>query len=184
MTPGVASLSGQQLREVRANRSTMTSVRTTCAFGRTASYPRLRTDGARALGAALRTNTVVDELDLTSQGLGDEGISALMLALGSNQRPTAVRRLRLRNNGIGDQGAAALAEFMISSITLVELDIRDNLIGDVGARELAFALSRSDSIRRFDLRGNRTRDDGSLAVTEALRLNARLRKHPCVIEYD
>ena len=106
--------------------------------------------------------------------------------------PAGGGRVRLDRDGggchergrLGDQGAAALAEFMISSMTLVELDIRDNLIGDVGARELAFALSRSDSIRRFDLRGNRTRDDGSLAVTEALRLNARLRKHPCVIEYD
>lgn len=184
MTPGVASLSGRELRAVRSDRSAMTRVRTTCAFGRTAPHPRLRTDGARALGAALRTNSVVEELDLASQGLGDGGISALVLALGSAASPTAVRRLRLRDNGIGDQGAAALAEFMISSMTLVEIDIRDNLIGDMGARELAFALSRSDSIQRFDFRGNRTGDDGSLAVTEALKLNPRLRKQPCVIEYE
>ena len=37
---------------------------------------------------------------------------------------------------------------------------------------------------KVDFRGNRTGDDGSLAVTEALKLNPRLRKQPCVIEYE
>jgi hypothetical protein len=117
----------------------------------------------RALAEALKGNTVLKKLYLSSNSLGDAEVSAIANALSTNSGLTT---LSLYNNSIGDAGATAIAK-LLGIATLTTLRLHDNQIGDAGAIAIAEALERS-SINDLYLQSNQIGDAGAIAIAEAL----------------
>jgi Ran GTPase-activating protein (RanGAP) involved in mRNA processing and transport len=66
------------------------------------------TEGIIAIANAIRVNGSLTALDLSSNCLKDEGVSAVCKAIQSNKE-TKLASLNFRNNGIGPVGANAVA---------------------------------------------------------------------------
>ncbi len=62
------------------------------------------------LCAALKVNTILTDLDLNDNQIGDAGAVSIAQALVGN---TTLTQLYLNNNQIGDAGAAAIAQALV-----------------------------------------------------------------------
>ncbi len=78
----------------------------------------------------LEKNTHITSIDISSNGIGDEGAKAL-----ANGNLTHLTTLNISSNRIGDEGAKALANGNFTHLTT--LNISSNRIGDEGAKALA-----------------------------------------------
>ncbi|CAJ1368041.1 unnamed protein product [Effrenium voratum] len=125
-----------------------------------------------ALGAAQLSQTLASsaltQLDLSQNGLGDEGVVHLAEGL-SNPRGLLV--LELQVNRVGDAGAQALAA-VLPQTRLRQLHLRDNQISGPGAMALAEALPRS-KLELLDLCFNRL-GAGAAALVSAAEASERL----------
>src|SRR3989338_7421964 len=88
-------------------------------------------------------NSSLTTLNLSSNSIGDSGVSALATALQYNSSLTT---LNLTGNSIGDSGASALATALSHNSSLTTLNLTRNSIGDSGASALATALSHNSSL--------------------------------------
>uniref|UniRef100_A0A7S4JLB7 Uncharacterized protein n=1 Tax=Odontella aurita TaxID=265563 RepID=A0A7S4JLB7_9STRA len=76
--------------------------------------------GAMTLAASLRTNSVIEELQLHENAIGDRGVAAIADVLTANH---ALRRLNLANNMIVDVGACRIAAMLRKNTTLTDLNL-------------------------------------------------------------
>eukprot|EP01094_Clydonella_sp_ATCC50884_P025647 TRINITY_DN6830_c0_g1_i2.p2 TRINITY_DN6830_c0_g1~~TRINITY_DN6830_c0_g1_i2.p2 ORF type:complete len:306 (+),score=11.98 TRINITY_DN6830_c0_g1_i2:189-1106(+) len=114
-------------------------------------WNRMEDERTGWLAHALRGNTVLKELYLASNRIGDIGAARLVEALRGN----ALRVLNLRYNKVGDKGAALLASALQDSLmTLEELDLEDNKISDEGAGRIADALRSNTAMVVLNLNNN------------------------------
>jgi Leucine Rich repeat len=127
-------------------------------------------EGAESLGDALRANSTVALLYLTSNSIGDKGAQCLADALRENN---TVRVLDLSMNAIGDKGAQYLADALRENHSLTELWLADNSIGDEGAQCLADALRDNSAVEKLVLENNAD-ISSSLLVALQSEVGARL----------
>lgn len=97
---------------------------------------------------AFKQNDYIEELELSGNRIGDEGVIALVATLPN------IKKLNLRENHIKVGGAKAVA----SLEHLNELNIGDNAIGDEGA--LALSRCKSKNLESLDLRNTKITDEG------------------------
>ena len=162
---------------------------------------RLGQAGAREVAAALAGNTVLSKLNLTGNGICDEGATAVAEALDSNPnhnlraldvrdndvtaagaakllaslaRASALETLRLGKNYIADAGATAVAEALAGSITLRTLDLHCNGIGAPGATKVATALARNTALTDLNIGANAFGAEGGGRLADALKMNTTL----------
>eukprot|EP00667_Euglena_gracilis_P030186 EG_transcript_41433 len=86
---------------------------------------------------ALRTNSVVQKVNVWRNDIGPEGAKALAEALRTN---ATLREVNLSCNGIGDKGTVALAMALRTNSVVQKVNVWDNHIGPEGAKALAEAL--------------------------------------------
>ncbi|KAL0242597.1 hypothetical protein GEMRC1_005160 [Eukaryota sp. GEM-RC1] len=120
---------------------------------------------------ALKTNSTITSLELSSNYIGDEGVRALAEVLKVNASVTSVN---LHYNFIKVEGARALAEVLKLNSSVTSVNLRTNSVGDVGARALADALNVNTSVTSVNLRANSIGDEGARALAEALKVNASI----------
>jgi Ran GTPase-activating protein (RanGAP) involved in mRNA processing and transport len=157
--------SANVLRElVRRNKTITTLCIARTVFGRNAAAVRSIADG-------VRSNTALQQFDLSWCGLDDQGISVLANALAI--RNASILELNLRNNEITSVGVHALVEAMK---TLTKLSLAFNPVKSEGAAILADALGRNamPSLKRLDLGWCGIDDDGVVALVSALEQNTSL----------
>ncbi|KAF9176831.1 hypothetical protein BGZ50_009617 [Haplosporangium sp. Z 11] len=123
------------------------------------------------LAEALKTNSTLTTLDLSSNSIGDNGAQALSEAIKTN---STLITLKLWNNKIGDNGAQALSEALKANSTLATLDLISNSIGEDGAQTLSEALKTNSTLATLDLTSNSIGDNGAQALSEALKTNSTL----------
>ena len=142
----------------------------------------LPTDASDKLKEAIGdlVHNKVEELNLTSNNISDEGAKALAEALKVN---TALQGLLwLGDNEISDEGAKALAEALKVNTALQKLDLYENKISDEGAKALAEALKVNTALQglglvsKFWLGSNKISDEGAKALAEALKVNTTLQR--------
>ena len=92
------------------------------------------TAGAVMLSDHLAANTVLEELTLKGNELGDDGLTALCKCL--QQRKRSLKVLDVGNNSLTEGGAAALAEWLPGAGELLELNVYMNDMGDGGAHKV------------------------------------------------
>ncbi|XP_051763715.1 NACHT, LRR and PYD domains-containing protein 12-like isoform X4 [Ctenopharyngodon idella] len=132
-------------------------------------------EGCAALTSALRSNSLLRELDLTGNKIGDEGL--MLLSDGLKDPHCKLETLRLSYCNITDESCAALTSALRSNSHLRKLDLPDNKIGDEGLTLLSDGLKdphcKLEKLTLFDC--NITAE-GCAALASALRSNSHLRK--------
>jgi Ran GTPase-activating protein (RanGAP) involved in mRNA processing and transport len=140
------------------------------SFGRNAAAVRSILDG-------VRSNTTLQQLNLSSCGLDDQGISVLANVIGS--RNASTRELNLYNNAITSVGVRALVEDSMGAMnSLTKLILSCNPVRSEGATILVDAPGRNDmqNLKRLDLRWCLIDDDGFVALVLALEQNTSVCK--------
>ena len=125
-------------------------------------------EGVKCLAAALKVNTTLERLELTNNNVGDEGAKYLAEALKVN---ITLERIYLYGNNIGDEGAKYLARALMVNKTLQHIYLADNKIGDEGAKSIATALLLNQGIHLIYLENNMIGDEGADKLVEALEYN-------------
>jgi hypothetical protein len=138
--------------------------------------------GAAELAIALKTNSTLEKLNLTSTDIGDAGLAALALMLKDNR---TLKELYLDwNPEIGDEGAITLANAIKYNQTLKVLSLDNkapiiviltNKIGDTGWKALADSLISNHSLVVLNIDGNDINEEGMIAFATALKTNCTLR---------
>ncbi|CAG9462391.1 unnamed protein product [Pedinophyceae sp. YPF-701] len=121
----------------------------------------LGSDGAAALGWALRGHHSLVSLDLSSCGIGPNGVGAMGQSLWSNR---GLERLLLAGNDIGTFGAVYLAYAVAQIRSLHTLDISNSRVGPQGLnhvsrmlrecpKDFSLIVSRNHKFLAVELRG-------------------------------
>ena len=153
--------------------------------------------GASLVGEALRTNTVLKSLSLTSSGITACGADALGKGLGEN---TTLTRLTLGHNQLGDRGLVLLTQHVcghpsLSSLNVMangiagddggvweglvrtnlrELHLQDNLLNDRATLDFAHALLDRCPFTYLNVLGNQISPKGGKALSKFLPPSATL----------
>lgn len=114
----------------------------------------------------------VVNLELSLQGLGDDGSVAAAQALHGNKRVAIVN---LSANGISFAGCKAWGAFLgLSSSSLLTLDLSRNGIGASGAACLARGLAHNTALRTLLIDGNNVGNFGAQSMVQPLSSNVTL----------
>ena len=127
--------------------------------------------GMGMLADALRVNTSLTALDLSSNNISSEGVVPLADAFRTN---TSLTYLNLQTNFIGDEGGVALADALRINTSLTDLNLWNNSIGDAGGVAIAEALAINTSLTNLNISYNKISDAGGVALADALHINAKL----------
>ena len=123
----------------------------------------LREEGASEIAKSLKNNTSLLNLDLSRNNIGNEGAIAIAAVLKNNN---TLRYLDLSDNEIGEEGVSEIAKSLINNTSLLNLDLSRNLIRGVGAIAIADALKNNTSLLNLDLSGNNIGDEGAIAIAD------------------
>ena len=137
------------------------------------SWNGIRDEGACELAKMLQANTALKELNLSRNGIGDEGACELAKMLQAN---TALKELNLFWNRIGNEGAFELAKMLQANTALKELNLSRNGIRDEGARELAKMLQANTALKELNLSWNGIGDEGARELAKMLQANTALKE--------
>jgi Ran GTPase-activating protein (RanGAP) involved in mRNA processing and transport len=160
--------SANALRElIRRNKTIASLCIASNTFGRNAAAVRSIADG-------VRSNTTLQQLNLPTCGLDDQGISFLANALAI--RNARMLELNLNNNEITSVSVRALVDNVEAVKTLTKLCLNFNPVKSEGAIILADALGRNaiPSLKRLDLGRCEIDDDGFLAMVSSLEQNTSM----------
>ncbi|XP_078588923.1 uncharacterized protein LOC144869450 [Branchiostoma floridae x Branchiostoma japonicum] len=160
------------------------------------SCSHFSSEGALHLARNLAFLTSLEELDLTENKIGDDGISNFVphirhiynlevmdsvvsmnpgLQLCSRNPFLPSFSLKLNCTRLSDVGMATLAAHARSLRHLTELDLGRNGIGDDGAAALANSFCHLSRLRVLILYINNISSDGAVALSKGLRFLQRLR---------
>jgi hypothetical protein len=159
--------------------------------------------GLNALADAFRVNGGLTALDLSSNSLKDEGVSAVFEAIQINKETKlaslnmhansigpmgaksvaamvavigALTKLSLAWNKLGEEGTEAICEALKQNRTLKELDMsgRDNIGGEAGAKHVADMLGVNGGLTRLDVRQNKIAGNGAAQLAAAVLGNLKI----------
>ena len=139
------------------------------------------------MAEALKVNTAIQELELISNKISDEGAKALAETLKVN---TTLQELDLYGSKISEEGAKALAEALKVNTTLQRLCLSCNKIftSEEGAKALAEALAEAlkfnTALQRLDLNFNNISDKGVSSEIQSYLERNRLSKAISDVEHN
>lgn len=120
---------------------------------------------AGAFETSLRENSVLRELDLGFNYMGDTVLLGLGRSLQTNR---TLRQLMLSGNHITDDGVVVLGRALAGRGAVIEvLDLGYNDITSVGIESLAENIRENRSLVRLSLDNNNVGDEGSIALARA-----------------
>lgn len=136
------------------------------------SLSTTNSDGIKTFVEFLKTDTTLEELDLSGTNLDDWG-SLIAEVLQEN---TTLKRLRLGATQITDRGAKNIADALEENTTLEAIAIGSNKLGRLGAGALVRALGTNTTLQEFELHSsNGANRDVGMALAEVLTHNRTLR---------
>ena len=129
--------------------------------------------GCAALASSLAMNAHVTALDLSDNGLGGEGVVAIVEALKSGGAP-ALRQLSLKQNMCGQEGAEAVSELLRSPHPLSSIDLGSNNLGSKGVATIADGLAENATLASLSLEHNDIDSEGVEKLVVSLASNETL----------
>jgi Ran GTPase-activating protein (RanGAP) involved in mRNA processing and transport len=105
--------------------------------------------GATSVAAMVAVTGGLTALDLSSNDLKDDGVSAVFKAI-QNNKETKLASLNFSSNSIGPGGANAVAAMVAVPGGLTSIDVRQNNIAGDGAAQLAAAVLGNLKIEMFN----------------------------------
>ena len=124
----------------------------------------LNADAFAALCESLKSNDVIEELEVDHPIPGNACAQALAQALASNH---SITKLIVPFNHIGDDGCTALAEALKINTALTHVDFGVNCFGDAGAKALAEMLSFNSTLSFINLTSSNIGEEGAQALGTA-----------------
>ena len=122
---------------------------------------RLRAEGAASISSLLSRGSKLIELDLSGNGIGDDGLHRLAAELKSNEY---LETLKLSRNRIGNARLPTLSACIGKHPALRVLDLSGNHISFPGICHLAQGLKDSTSLAKVYLAYNKLRADSLYRV--------------------
>ena len=132
----------------------------------------LDADDAKVVAHVVSVSTVLTELDVGGNAIGDLGVAAIAQALPFSPALTVVS---LGANAIGDAGAVAVGEALRINTVLTTVSLGGNVIGDKGAAAIAEALKTNTVLKELVI-GSSIGAAGASALSEALKVNKALKE--------
>ena len=137
---------------------------------------------AKALAKALETNTVVDNICLYDNYIGDEGVIAIANALKLNNR---VNELNVGNSPDNERRVKAMPfEDFLKELQHVSLKdsilhngfsrSKGNNVGPDGAKALAELLKINSTLKKISLDSNQINAEGAIFLADAIKSNTSL----------
>lgn len=117
----------------------------------------------------LLKNKNIKDLRLDNNGIEDDGLQAILMALKSN---SVLEVLTLDKNKISQNGAKHIARFLETNNTLKGLSLGANEIGDDGLAIIARALKMNSTLEVINLESNSIQKLN--ALSDMLKVNTRL----------
>lgn len=130
---------------------------------------KLSSPALESLIGAIRTQSQLTSVDLSSNRIGVQGATALAAVM--FDRGCVIENLDLSGNRFGDKAMGALSVAMGSSRRLQRLALRDCDLGDVGGISIAEALQDNRSLESLDISWNHIRARGGAAFGALLIAN-------------
>ncbi|XP_072893997.1 NACHT, LRR and PYD domains-containing protein 3-like [Hemitrygon akajei] len=133
----------------------------------------LTDSGVEDLASPLSKISLLMELDLGSNKLGDSGVKLVSAALRNPE--CKIQKLGLMEIGLTDPGAEDLVSALSTNLSLMELDLSGNKLGDSGVKLVSAALRNPEcKIQKLGLRGVGLTDSGAEDLVSALSTNPSL----------
>ena len=132
------------------------------------------TAGVKHVAKLLGVNGGLTALDLSSNRLKDEGVSAVCEAIQSNKE-TKLASLNFKDNGIGPVGSKSVAAMVAVTGSLTKIDVSWNIFGPEGAKVFADALRVNGGLTKMSL-AHTDLEEGTKAICEALKQNKTLKE--------
>jgi Ran GTPase-activating protein (RanGAP) involved in mRNA processing and transport len=128
--------------------------------------------GVEQLAEGLQ-HSAIDTIDLQSNKIGVNGLTALLHSLMVNR---TVTNLNLGwNDAIGDEGASALAQMLVVNSTISTFNCQQCDIREAGLLSLVEALCRNSTLTSMNLSGNIGTALSIQAIADALTMNSTLK---------
>jgi Ran GTPase-activating protein (RanGAP) involved in mRNA processing and transport len=142
--------------------------------------------GVKHVAKMLGVNGGLTALNLSSNRLDDEGVSAVCEAI-QNNKETKLASLNFENNGISPVGANAVTAMVAVTGGLTSLDLSSNQLCGldyhdrgtytaVGITAIADALRVNGGLTKLSLARNHLEEEGTKAICEALEQNTTLKE--------
>lgn len=116
------------------------------------SHNHIRQRGSAELGQFLVTCSTLEELHLSHNWLGDQGVQSLTQALETSS--SALRTVNLQHVDMGDDGAEAFARAVPQLAAVKEINVAWNGIAEKGMTALARGLTSAKRLQMLDISDN------------------------------
>ena len=127
---------------------------------------------ATCLAGTLCVNKTLTEVDMSNNIITARGAKHLVNALAVN---TTLLCLNISFNFLHDDGARIFAEFLKGSKAVSALNVSTNGIGNPGATSVGESLQMNTTLKLLDLSGNPDiSNPGAVSLSEALKVNRTL----------
>ncbi|XP_055995163.1 leucine-rich repeat-containing protein 74B-like isoform X4 [Ostrea edulis] len=134
-------------------------------------YHGLGPNGAKAIAWPLKTNKIIEKINLEGNWIEAEGSIYLAKMLKNN---IYVTELHLAENKIGNEGAEAISDMLQKNDMIYSLDLSGNDIEDYGAEKLCRMLLKNSSIKHLYLANNKFEERAAGWLREVLITNETL----------
>ena len=125
----------------------------------------------KLIALEIADNERIENLDLNSNHIGNEGIKAIAQALNGN---SMLKSMNLNFCNITTDGASAIRQALETNRSLQTIDLGANQICDEGAKAIAEILKINTSLKHINLENCSICNDGANALLEALKVNTSL----------
>ncbi|XP_074645810.1 uncharacterized protein LOC141902058 isoform X2 [Tubulanus polymorphus] len=120
-----------------------------------------------------KKNTRLGELDLSDNGIGQEGVTKIALMIHENQ---FITRLDLSNNQLSNEGAKILGQMLQENRVLTYLNLSGNNFQESDATFIATGIEFNERLVELDVSHNNFSEDGAMHIGKALGTNPLLKK--------
>ena len=138
------------------------------------AYNTLGAGAAESICQLLKSNSTIQELDLSENFLTGKVIASICDALKSN---TSLRELRLSGNALGAEGEMAIAQLLQVNTFLQRVYLANTELSTSGLVALATAMRENGSVQVLDVARALARtimDEPAQHLARALKMNATL----------
>ena len=136
------------------------------------SYNTLGIEGTKAISKMMKENLYITSLDLSHVGMEFEGLQEIMEVLGISK---TIKVLNISGNNLKDKHSTCISSAVGDNGYLTKFILSHNEFCTTGGQQLGLMLENNQKLDHLDLGWNHLRRQGATALASALKVNSTLR---------